>query len=92
MSFDFRGKRLVVAGGSRGIGVAPGSIEFPGGSWERRKTENPKLYNSVLASIPFGRLGKPEEVADVVLFLASPMANWITGQTLIVDGGQLLGS
>jgi len=72
--------------------ICPGSIEFPGGSWERRKTENPKLYNSVLASIPFGRLGKPEEVADVVLFLASPMANWITGQTLIVDGGQLLGS
>src|SRR5258707_3953031 len=78
--------------GVRVNGVAPGSIEFPGGSWERRKTENPKLYNSVLASIPFGRLGKPEEVADVVLFLASPMANWITGQTLIVDGGQLLGS
>lgn len=77
--------------GIRVNGVAPGSIEFPGGSWERRKTENPKLYNGVLASIPFGRLGKPEEVADVVLFLASPHANWITGQTLIVDGGQLLG-
>lgn len=77
--------------GIRVNGVAPGSIEFPGGSWERRKTENPKLYNGILASIPFGRLGKPEEVADVVLFLASPLANWITGQTIIVDGGQLLG-
>jgi 3-oxoacyl-[acyl-carrier protein] reductase len=70
--------------------VAPGSIEFPGGSWEKRKTENPRLYERILGSIPFGRLGTPEEVADVVMFLASPMARWVTGQTLIVDGGQIL--
>jgi 3-oxoacyl-[acyl-carrier protein] reductase len=38
--------------------IAPGSIEFPGGSWERRKTDNPQLYNSILRSIPFGRLGR----------------------------------
>lgn len=70
--------------------VAPGSIEFPGGSWEERRTSDPKLYKAVLESIPFGRLGEPEEVADAVLFLASPAARWVTGQTLIVDGGQLL--
>ena len=70
--------------------VAPGSIEFPGGVWDRRKTEAPKLYNAVLNSIPFGRLGHPEEVANVVLFLASPYAAWVTGQTIAVDGGQLL--
>jgi 3-oxoacyl-[acyl-carrier protein] reductase len=46
----------------------------------------------VLASIPFGRLGTPEEIADTVLFLASPLARWVTGQTLAVDGGQLLGA
>ncbi|HTV88071.1 MAG TPA: SDR family NAD(P)-dependent oxidoreductase [Stellaceae bacterium] len=70
--------------------VAPGSIEFPGGSWAKRKTDNPPLYNAILRSIPFGRLGHPEEVAQVVVFLASPLAGWVTGQTISVDGGQLL--
>jgi 3-oxoacyl-[acyl-carrier protein] reductase len=76
--------------GIRVNGIAPGSIEFPGGVWDRRKSDNPKLYGAVLNSIPFGRLGTPEEVANVVLFLASPLASWITGQTIVVDGGQLL--
>src|SRR6516165_7376917 len=76
--------------GVRVNGVAPGSIEFPGGVWARRKDDNPSLYNAILRSIPFGRLGHPEEVANVVLFLASPLASWITGQTIAVDGGQLL--
>ncbi len=76
--------------GIRVNAVAPGSIEFPGGSWEQRKTSAPGLYNAILKSIPFGRLGTPEEVANVALFLASPLAGWVTGQTIIVDGGQML--
>ena len=76
--------------GIRVNAVAPGSIEFAGGSWEKRKEEGSPVYDAVLKSIPFGRLGAPEEVADAVCFLASPMARWITGQTLVVDGGQLL--
>ncbi|TWS97057.1 SDR family NAD(P)-dependent oxidoreductase [Reyranella sp. CPCC 100927] len=68
--------------------IAPGSIEFPGGVWDRRKTENPTLYNATLASIPFGRMGHPEEVANVALFLASPLASWVTGQTIAVAGAQ----
>jgi len=71
--------------------VAPGSIEFPGGVWEQRKTAAPELYSSILKSIPFGRMGQPEEVANLVLFLSSPLASWITGQTVSIDGGQLLG-
>jgi 3-oxoacyl-[acyl-carrier protein] reductase len=71
--------------------IAPGSIEFPGGLWDQRKTAQPQLYQSVLRSIPWGRLGHPEEVASVAVFLCSSAASWVTGQTLIVDGGQTLG-
>ena len=68
--------------------IAPGSIEFPGGVWDRVRQEDPPRYAAVLANIPFGRYGTPEEVAQAALFLASPGAAWITGQTLCVDGGQ----
>jgi 3-oxoacyl-[acyl-carrier protein] reductase len=78
------------ADGVRVNAVAPGSIEFPGGSWEKRRLAGEPLYANTLADIPFGRMGEPEEVADVVLFLASPLARWVTGQTITVDGGQLL--
>ena len=71
--------------------VAPGSIEFPGGVWDMRKKSDPKLYQRIHDGIPFGRLGHPEEVANVVLFLSSDLASWVTGQTIAVDGGQLLG-
>jgi len=68
--------------------IAPGSIEFAGGVWDRVRQEDPPRYAAVRDSIPFGRYGTPEEVAHVALFLASPSAGWITGQTLCVDGGQ----
>ena len=68
--------------------IAPGSIEFAGGVWDRVRQEDPPRYAAVRNSIPFGRYGTPEEVAQVALFLASPSAGWITGQTLCVDGGQ----
>jgi 3-oxoacyl-[acyl-carrier protein] reductase len=70
--------------------IAPGSIEFPGGTWDRAKSNNPDLYGRILRSIPFGRLGHPEEVAQVALFLCSPLASWVTGQNVAVDGGQML--
>ncbi len=70
--------------------IAPGSIEFPGGVWDRRKNENPPLYQATLKSIPWGRFGAPEEIATVALFLVSDLASWVTGQTITVDGGQLL--
>ena len=70
--------------------IAPGSIFFPGGVWDLAQRNNPKLYDSILAGIPSGRFGTPEEVANVAAFLASDLAAWVTGQTIAVDGGQVL--
>lgn len=70
-------------------GVAPGSILFPGGSWDKRRQREPeKVEKLVREELPWGRFGTPDEVADVVVFLCSERARWVTGATLPVDGGQ----
>jgi len=69
--------------------IAPGSIEFPGGAWEKRKLEEPQLYEATVQRIPARRLGTAQEVANVALFLASDSASWVTGQVIAVDGGQI---
>jgi 3-oxoacyl-[acyl-carrier protein] reductase len=68
--------------------IAPGSILFPGGIWAMVEGRQPELYESVRASIPWGRLGTPEEVASVAVFLVSPRAGWVVGECVSVDGGQ----
>ena len=69
--------------------IAPGSILFPGGGWDRRRTADPDgIAAFVERELPLGRFGTPEEVADVVAFVASPRARWITGACISVDGGQ----
>ncbi|MGN0859451.1 MAG: SDR family NAD(P)-dependent oxidoreductase [Stenotrophomonas sp.] len=70
--------------------LAPGSIEFPGGLWERRREQAPELYARIRDSIPFGGFGDVEAVAEAAVFLCSPAARWITAQVLAVDGGQSL--
>ncbi len=75
--------------GIRVNNVAPGSIAFEGGSWGRRLVEAPEHMREFIArDIPAGRFGKPEEVAAVVVFLASARASWLVGATINVDGGQ----
>src|SRR5262245_45543932 len=73
----------------RVVSVAPGSILFPGGSWHARQQADPEgIAEFVRRELPFGRFGKPEEIADVVTFLASPRASWVSGTTVVVDGCQ----
>ena len=66
--------------------VSPGTIYFKGGVWHVREEKQPDFFKAALARNPTGRMGKPEEVADAVVFLASPRASFITGANLIVDG------
>ena len=69
--------------------VAPGSIQFPGGSWDKRVQSDPDgMARFVEQNIAMGRFGRVEEVADVVAFLCSPRASWITGACINIDGGQ----
>lgn len=69
--------------------VSPGSIEFEGGMWEQVRLNQPVFYEQVRSMCPLGRLGRPEEVASVVLFAASPRASLLIGSNLHVNGGQL---
>jgi 3-oxoacyl-[acyl-carrier protein] reductase len=75
--------------GIRVNSIAPGSILFPGGGWDRRRKADPAgIAAFVERDLPFGRFGTPEEVADVVAFIASPRARWISGACISVDGVQ----
>jgi 3-oxoacyl-[acyl-carrier protein] reductase len=69
--------------------VAPGSILFPGGSWHTRQQADPEgIADFVKRELPFGRFGAAHEVGDVVCFLASPRAQWVSGACVPVDGCQ----
>lgn len=79
----------LAAKGVRVNTVSPGPIDFPGGDWDRVKQGRPALYDDIRARIALGRYGRPEEVANAIVFLASPAAAFCTGVNLVVDGGMV---
>ncbi|MCC7367478.1 MAG: SDR family oxidoreductase [Chloroflexi bacterium] len=69
--------------------VSPGSIMFPGGGWAARQEQQPEAFAAWIArELPWGRLGTPQEVADVVTFVLSDRARWVNGTHIAVDGAQ----
>jgi len=67
--------------------VSPGPIYFEGGAWEMIKGTQPKFYDWAIKQIPCGRMGTPEEIARVIVFVASPAASLITGANIVADNG-----
>lgn len=69
--------------------VAPGAIMIPDTGWDRERKENPQEFGKLLdRQFPLGRLGTPEEVANVVVFLCSEKASLVNGASIPVDGGE----
>jgi len=72
--------------------LAPGNVYFPGGAWDEKIQQDPERVEKIIEStVPMNRFGAPEEMADAALFLCSERAKFITGSTLVVDGGQTVG-
>jgi NAD(P)-dependent dehydrogenase (short-subunit alcohol dehydrogenase family) len=78
--------RQLVAKGIRVNCVSPGNTYFDGGIWQTIEKNMPDLYNSTLKVNPTGKFGTPEEVANGVVFMSSPVASRISGTNLVIDG------
>jgi NAD(P)-dependent dehydrogenase (short-subunit alcohol dehydrogenase family) len=72
--------------GIRANTVSPGNTYFKGGIWEQIETGNPELFATALAMNPMGRMAQPEEIAQGIVFLASPASSFTSGTNLVIDG------
>jgi 3-oxoacyl-[acyl-carrier protein] reductase len=79
--------KVYAADNIRANAVSPGPVFVTGGSWDRILARKPDYYAANLARQPSGRFGTPEEIANVVAFLAGSASSWITGQNIVADGG-----
>jgi 3-oxoacyl-[acyl-carrier protein] reductase len=79
--------QVLATSGIRVNTISPGPILMPGGAWERISRDNPPLYEGTVSQIPIGRMGSGVEVASACTYLCSPLAGYITGSNLIIDGG-----
>lgn len=76
-----------MAEGIRANTVSPGPIFIKGGSWDYLEAEMPDYFAENIAKHPAKRMGNPQEVADLLAYLASPRASWVVGENIVVDGG-----
>ncbi len=80
-------RNYAVENGKHGIrvnGIAPGLVKT---DFAKALYENPEAEKAAVARTPMGRLGVPDDIAGLAVFLSSPGASWLTGQTIVVDGG-----
>jgi len=78
--------RTLAPKGIRANVISPGSTFFDGGAWDRIKRQEPERFHDAVKMIPMGRMAHPDEIANVVVFTASPAASYVTGLNLVVDG------
>jgi len=72
--------------------IAPGNVYFEGGSWDEKIQQDEKRVDEIIKStVPMNRFATPQEIADSAVFLCSDRASFVTGTTLVVDGGQTVG-